>query len=187
MRLRASESAPSRSRSELSVPARAALPRAISMVPIPGSKFAPARGALARVRNGATLSPAMRAKRGRAVGANDSQVLDAVVVPDPIDVVEDQAHPLPLPDLALSADLTDRLLDTFVVEPLFQVATAVARVHHQDFGKGLLTVAPPQPSDARRVRIEVIGGNSPLLHPPLESSRIAARGAFAESAQGLRP
>jgi hypothetical protein len=48
----------------------------------------------------------------RAVRTNHLQVLQAVVVGDAVDVVEDHGHASAPPKLALTAQFTDRLLET---------------------------------------------------------------------------
>jgi hypothetical protein len=57
----------------------------------------------------------MRIEGRGAVGADDAQILESVVVGHAVDVVEDHAHDLSAPHLALSAKLTDRLLEACVV------------------------------------------------------------------------
>jgi hypothetical protein len=57
---------------------------------------------------------------GRTVGAEDPEVLDPVVVRDTIDVVENHAHDLAPPELALAAALADRLLEPGLIEPFFR-------------------------------------------------------------------
>jgi hypothetical protein len=60
----------------------------------------------------AILTSAVRVERGGAVGTDDAEVLEAVVVADPVDVIEDQRHAAVTPQLPLTAQLTDRLLET---------------------------------------------------------------------------
>ena len=47
----------------------------------------------------------MRLERGGAVRANDAQILEPVVGRHTVDVVEDQRHLTPAPDLTLTAEL----------------------------------------------------------------------------------
>jgi hypothetical protein len=62
---------------------------------------------------------------GIAVGAQDAQVLQAVVVPDAVDVIEDQGEAAAAPELALAAHLAAGGLEARVVEtPLQRVAAA---------------------------------------------------------------
>jgi len=73
----------------------------------------------------AILAPAVRVERGRAIGADDAEVLETVVVADPIDVVEDQRHPAATPQLVLTAELTYGPLQVRRVQPVLQVVAAV--------------------------------------------------------------
>jgi hypothetical protein len=60
-------------------------------------------------------------ERGRAVRADDAEVLEPVVVVDPVDVVQDQRQRAPPRELALAAELAATLLEAFGVQPLLQV------------------------------------------------------------------
>jgi hypothetical protein len=53
-----------------------------------------------------------------AVRANDAEVLEAVVVTYPVDVVEDQRHMPAAPSLRLAAKLAFSLLDALVIQPI---------------------------------------------------------------------
>jgi hypothetical protein len=71
-------------------------------------------------------------ERRGAVGAHDAQVFDAVVIGHPVDVVEDQAHPPAPPELTLSAQLADGLLEPGLVEALLEVIASEARMLDED-------------------------------------------------------
>jgi hypothetical protein len=59
----------------------------------------------------ARLMPStVRVKRRIAVGTQETQVLEAMVVVNAVDVIENQGHPLASPELALTAHLTFRAL-----------------------------------------------------------------------------
>lgn len=62
---------------------------------------------------GAVLAAAMGVERGGTVGTDNPQVLDPVVVSYAIDVIEDETHAIPVPQLSLAAELTLRLFETF--------------------------------------------------------------------------
>src|SRR5665648_400743 len=80
--------------------------------------------ALALMRH---VPPTVCAQRRRAVRTDDLQVLQTMVIANAVDVIEDQRHPLPSPDLGLPADLASALLDSFGVEPLLQRTPAIGR------------------------------------------------------------
>jgi hypothetical protein len=68
----------------------------------------------------------------RAVRTYDPKVLESVVIPHAIDVVEDQADPLAMPVLVLTAQLAASFFQLLVVEPLLQVAPAIGRPLDKD-------------------------------------------------------
>jgi hypothetical protein len=73
------------------------------------------------------VAAAMRVKRCRAVRAHDLQILDAVVVADAVDVVEDQRQTPSAPNLTLAAEFALRGLETGLVQPLLQLAARERR------------------------------------------------------------
>jgi len=52
----------------------------------------------------------MGVKRRGAIRADDPQIFEPVIVVHPVDVIEDHAHHLPVPDLILATELADRML-----------------------------------------------------------------------------
>ena len=103
----------------------------------------------------------MRVERGIAVGADDSQILEPVVVGHAVDVVEDQRHVALVPVLVLAAELAHPVLELRVVETLLQIAAVVRRV----FDEHLVErdwLAPPR---WRRAG-EVLDRNVPFGQPP---------------------
>jgi hypothetical protein len=68
---------------------------------------------------------------GGAVRAQDPQVLEPVVVRDPIDVVEDQRQARAAPLLALAAVLTATRFDAFLVQTCLDRAATGARPLHE--------------------------------------------------------
>jgi hypothetical protein len=64
-------------------------------------------------------------QRRGAVRANDSQVVESVVVPDAVDVIEDQAHPLAVPILILTAELAASILEPCSVQPFLELPPRV--------------------------------------------------------------
>jgi hypothetical protein len=64
----------------------------------------------------------VRVQRRGAVRAHDPEILEAVVVPDAVDVVEDQRHAGAAPRLVLTAELADRRLDALAVETVLQMS-----------------------------------------------------------------
>jgi hypothetical protein len=100
------------------------------------------------------LPPTVRFQGRGAVRAEDPQVLETVVVMDPVDVIEDHRDALPAPGFILSAELTSWPLEPSVVQALFEMAPGVARTLDQD---PLKRNSPSSRSlRANRVRIEVI-------------------------------
>ena len=81
----------------------------------------------ARSSSPAVLPTAVRVERRGTVRADDSEVLEPVVVGHAVDVVEDQRHPPAAPFLALPAELAPPLLEAVVVEALLEMTAAVRR------------------------------------------------------------
>src|SRR5207247_1763104 len=103
------------------------------------------------------LTPAVRVERRVAVRAQDPEVLEAIVVPDAVGVVEDKRHPLPSPLLALATELALSLLDALGEEASLEAAALIGRTLDEDLGErqGL---APRRASPAP---VEVIGRDAP--------------------------
>jgi hypothetical protein len=70
---------------------------------------------------------------GRAVGANDPQVLESVVIGDTVDVVKDQCQLTIPPAITLATELTTGLLETVRQQTLLQASAGVTRVLYQHF------------------------------------------------------
>ena len=131
----------------------------------------------------AVLAAAVGVERGRAVRAQDPQVLQAVVVADAVDVVEDQAHRPSTPQLALAADLTARRLQPLAVETVLQMVAAVRRaLDHDLFERPRPT---PQARALRGARIEMVGLDGPPIDPDAKGAPVAAGRAEPEAPQGL--
>jgi hypothetical protein len=77
----------------------------VALVVAVGPELTPAHHARARDPVDPVLAPAVSVERGGAVRADDLQVLQPVVVADPVDVVDDQRHQPATPLLALAAEL----------------------------------------------------------------------------------
>ncbi len=60
---------------------------------------------------------------GGTVRTDDAEILEAVVISDTIDVVENQRHPVAAPAFVLPAELADALLDAFLEETILEVST----------------------------------------------------------------
>src|SRR3954447_14377825 len=66
------------------------------------------------------LAPAMRVQRRIAVRAQEAEVLEAIVVPHTIDVVEHQAHAQASPHLSLPTHLAPKRLEARFHQPALQ-------------------------------------------------------------------
>jgi hypothetical protein len=67
----------------------------------------------------------MRVERGGAVGTDDSEILEPVIVSDAVYVVEDQGHLPTAPNVRLAAKLTPPLFEPLRIEATLQVPPAV--------------------------------------------------------------
>src|SRR5436305_5632676 len=76
---------------------------------------------------------AMRVECCGAVRADDLEILDAVVCRVAVDVVENQRHPLSVPELADATQLAARNLEAFFVEAPFQGSAVEGGVLDQNF------------------------------------------------------
>jgi hypothetical protein len=85
-----------------------------------------------------------------AVRANDSQVLQPVVVWNPVYVVEDQGHPTAPPFLTLAAELATPVLETSGEDPSLQLSSVVAAVLDENLFQGSGRTALEGLSDDRR-------------------------------------
>jgi hypothetical protein len=119
----------------------------------------------------------------RAVRADDPQVLEPVVVENPVDVVEDQRHRLPSPELTLPAKLASRLLDPLREQASLQMSTVVRRMRDEEFRER--SRWPVQRFASDGVLIEVVGRDSPESDVLLDRPVIASRGTQMKLAQCL--
>jgi hypothetical protein len=67
----------------------------------------------------------VRVQGGGAVRAHDAQILDAMIVADAVDVVEDQGHRSAVPNLVLTTQLASSLFQSRVEEALLEVSPCV--------------------------------------------------------------
>jgi len=113
-------------------------------------------------------------QRGVAIRTDDPEVVEAVVVVNPVDVVEDQRHPTAVPLLALTAQLAPRHLESSVVQPALQATAAVPAVLNEDISERRCRTGtsgnPAAPVG------EVLDRDLPSLDPRLQRGVIAARG-----------
>jgi hypothetical protein len=127
------------------------------------------------------LPTAVRLERRRAVRTNDPQILEAVVVRNAVDVVEDQRHPLPAPDLVLTAELTARCLDPFREQTALQMAAVIRGMLDEQFAERRRWLVQRLPPD--RILVEVRGAHAPQLDVLLDRPVVAPCGAQVELAQ----
>jgi hypothetical protein len=152
--------------------ARTALPRAVTVAFVSWDEYATAPGALALCKT--VLAAAVRLERRSAVGANDPQVLKAVVVRHAVDVVEDQRHTLAVPLLALTAELTLPRLQPGLIKAILQLRSLVSGVLDQNLCQWLRSVSL-EAFGLRLGCIEVVGGNAPdHVDIPTEEGMISA-------------
>jgi hypothetical protein len=122
----------------------------------------------------------VRVQRGGAVRADDPEVLQAVVVRYTVDVIEDQPESAAPPQLALSAELTNRLLEPSFVEPFLETGARETRVLDEDL-RERLAPADTGPTQAG-VWVEVIGRDAPQRRILLENQMAAAALTHAKAA-----
>ena len=155
---------------------------AVALTNIPRCERLTATGATALARK---FPPTVSVQRPRAVWADDAKVLQAMVVSDPVDVVEDQRHPATSPDLALAAQLTAALLESSLVEPLLQRPAWICGTADEDFAKRPpVTLVRARPN---QVRVEVVNRDLPVLGPVLQSPDVVADRPIAECPQRIGP
>jgi hypothetical protein len=132
------------------------------------------------------LATAVRLERRGAVRTDDAKVLEPVVAPLAVDVVQDEGDALAAPELALATHLAPPLLQAECVEPPFDHPAGVLRVTHEHLLDRQLTVleaAAPCP-----VGIEVVRRDLPdLVRPPPEYGVVAAGVADTQPSEGLTP
>jgi hypothetical protein len=140
-------------------------------------KLFPAPFAGTNLRLSAIFATAMRIEGRSAVRANDPQVLQAVVIGDSIDVIEDQRHRPSPPVFALAAHLAASLLQIFEIKSLLQLVPWVVRISDQHLleWRSRFRGCPSR----RCAGIEVVRRDLPPLEPFFEEAVIAARNAHA--------
>ena len=74
----------------------------------------------------------MGVERGRAVRADNPQVLEPVVVGDSIYVIQDERHPTAHPFLILPTQLALSLLDPFLEQSGLEMSARVGRTFDQN-------------------------------------------------------
>jgi hypothetical protein len=92
-------------------------------------ELAPARRAVSPAVH---VPAAVGLERRRTVRAHDPEVLEPIVVANPVDVIEDQRQPPSLPEFALPAQLTTPRLDAFRVQALLELPTRERRSCDED-------------------------------------------------------
>ena len=137
-------------------------------------------------RSTTVLATAMRLEGRGTVRARDPEVLEAVVIRFSVDVIKDQGHSLPPPDLALTAKLAGTLLDPFLKEPILELAACDGRACHQEIGK-LLLLPPTYSTEARCPRIEMRRVDPPDLRVFLQCLPVATSAPVLEVAKGTGP
>ena len=129
------------------------------------------------------LATAMCVERGGAVGTDDPQVLQSVVVAHAVGVIEDEPHRLAMPQLALTAQLADGTLDTGFIQPGLEVAARVRGATDEDLSQRLALRGACVTSVSG---VEMLSPDVPAQEPFLEERSIASCGAEPQQAQGLR-
>jgi hypothetical protein len=130
------------------------------------------------------VAPAVRVERRGAVGTQDPEVLEPMVVVHPVHVIEDQRHVAATPLLALSAQLALTGLEALGVEPLLELDARERRPFDEDLlERPSSSLISAQGVTAGGVRVEVVDRNSPDLERiPLQRPPVAAAGAHVEAA-----
>jgi hypothetical protein len=129
----------------------------------------------------------VRLEGRRAVGADDAQVRESIVIRDAIDVVEDQSERPAAPHLPLTADLTTPLLDPLGEKPAFEVTAVIGGVFDEKFGQRCRRAV--QRLASYRLGVEVVRADPPERDVLLDRPVVAARRAKADLAQcfAVRP
>src|SRR3954447_5061406 len=109
-----------------------------------------------------------------------AEVLQTVISPVTVDVVEDQGHPPAMPQLVLPTQLALPLLDAFLEQALLEVTAAERGVLDQDFLEGLAAPVPREGLTLHSSWIEVIRRDGPPLCVLLERAGISTVVPIAE-------
>jgi hypothetical protein len=121
----------------------------------------------------------MRVQRRIAVRAQEAEVLEAIVVPYAVDVVEDQPHAQASPHLALPTHLASKLLEPRFDEPALQPLTLVSGSLHEH----LVERYRLAPGRTRPAPVEVVRRDAPQREVLLQGRLIAPRGTHPEPDQ----
>jgi len=127
------------------------------------------------------LAAAVGVERRRAVGADDAEVRDAVVVRHAVDVIEDQGERATAPQLALTAELATRRLDALGEQTTLQVAAVVRRVLDEQVGEGRRGSAQGFSPDC--VLVEVLDADRPAADVLLDGAVVAPGGTQTDLPQ----
>jgi hypothetical protein len=129
------------------------------------------------------LAAAVSVERRRAVGADDAEILEPVVVRHAVDVIEDQGERATVPELALTAELAPWRLDALGEQTPLQVAAVVRRVLDEELGEGSGDSTQGLPPD--RVLVEVRDADSPALDVLPDGEVVAPGGTQPDLAKRL--
>jgi hypothetical protein len=127
---------------------------------------------------------------GCTVRTHDAKVLDAVVIRDPVDVVEDERHSMSAPDPTLTTELALFSLQALSEKALLQVVPGVGRVFDKDLLERDLPAIPPSTGkrlENRGLRIKVIGRDVPKCCVLLDRRCVATGITVAQQRQSLGP
>jgi hypothetical protein len=162
---------------------RAAFLRAVLLVRVPRRKLRPATCAVPWSVTGPTSTVSVETRV--AVRTHDAEVLQAIVVVDAVDVIKHQGNVPPVPLLSLLAELTRPLLETFVVEPPFEVRSVVGRSggHHLRQRDAMTNGRRGSP---RPIGVEVLGGYVVPGNQRLERPKVSSRRAEPERSERIR-
>ncbi len=131
------------------------------------------------------IAPAMRLERRGAVGADDPEVLEAVVVRHPVDVIEYERHLSTMPVLPLAAQLARARLEPGLEQSLLELPARIVRSSNHDL------VERSAYAPARRPRVQGWGRNAqpgcPSSAPSVERSDVATLRPITERSQHLAP
>jgi hypothetical protein len=82
-----------------------------------------APGADAQLGRAKVLAAAMGVEGRGAIRTGDAEILQPVVVGNPVDVIENHRHPVPTPSLILAAQLATPSIETSIEQALLEVLT----------------------------------------------------------------
>jgi hypothetical protein len=131
------------------------------MSPILGRELLAASLALTYCGSAAIFPAAVCVEGRRTVGADNLEILDAIVIRDPVDVIEDQRHRTTAPEFSLSALLAPSLLATLGKQALLQLSARIRRTLDKNLGKR--NWASMEIPNGRARSIEVVSRNPPDL------------------------